>query len=345
MIQIISKTLYILNDDIYLSIQGDCLLLKQEDKERLRLPLNAIEQIIIIGNAVVSNYLVKACSDSQIIISYLNPYGNFIGRFCGKSSGNVFIRKQQYSLYDNETESLDLMKNIILAKFLNCANLLKYYSRFTKEMDGADQLYKTSQKILEQSKNIKNMFTLDDLRGLEGAISSLYFKSFDLLLKTKDSDMKFETRSKHPPLNNCNALLSLFYTLLTMNVTAGLESFGLDSQLGYMHRMRSGRASLSCDIIEEFRAPIVDKFVIKLINLSQITSNDFEKTEDGIKLKKDSLSKVLKLWEAYKDEEVYHPLFKKNIKIRLLPYIQSQLFAQFIRGDIESYPPFYYKLS
>ena len=345
MIELIQKVLYILNDDVYLSLQGESLVLKHQDIEKLRLPLNSIEIIVLFGNNIISNHLIKACSDVGIILSYVNIYGNFIGRFYGKKSGNVFLRKNQYLLYDKEDNSLELVKNIMLSKFLNSANLLKYYSRFSKDKEVAELFYDGAVKILEQSKKINEIESIDELRGLEGAISSIYFDHFDLLIKTKDLDMKFQTRSKNPPLNNCNSLLSLFYTLYTLNVTSGLESFGLDSQLGYMHRMRSGRASLSCDIIEEFRSPIVDRLVIKIINLSQVSSKDFEKTEEGIKLKKDSLKRVLQLWEAYKEEEIYHPFLRKNVKIKLLPYIQSQLLAQFIRGDIESYPAFYFKLN
>ena len=175
MINVIQKILYVLNDDIYLHLQGEALVLKQEEIEKLRIPLNSIEQIIIFGNVVISNHLVKACSNASIVISYLNTYGNFIGRFYGQKSGNVFLRKNQYLLYEDDEKSLCLAKNIMLAKFLNSANLLKYYSRFHKDREISNILYDNACKIIELSKQIKEINSIDNLRGLEGAISSIYF--------------------------------------------------------------------------------------------------------------------------------------------------------------------------
>lgn len=338
----LEKVLYLFNDNTYISKQGDCLVLKIEELEKLRIPILEIEYIIIFGNVFISNHIVKLCSDNGIIISYIDMYGNFLGRFYGKNIGNIFLRKKQYDLYDN---NLEFIRNVIIAKSINSSNLLRYYSRFDKDEKRAASLYDCYKKILDISQELKKAEDIDSIRGIEGSISSVYFSNFDNLLKINDDLMKFEKRSKNPPENNINSLLSLFYTLYTLNISAALESFGLDSQLGYMHKMRSGRASLACDMIEEFRAVIVDRFVIKIVNLNQVSSTSFEITGEGIKLKKDDLKKILKLWESYKEEEIFHPLLKKKIKIKILPYIQAQLLAKYIRGDIEGYPPFIYKLT
>lgn len=160
------------------------------------------------------------------------------------------------------------------------------------------------------------------------------------MIKQKSTGMEFERRSKRPPENNCNALLSFLYTMLTLNCTAALESFGLDSAVGYLHELHPGRDSLSCDLIEEFRAPFVDRFVLTLINRKQVTQKDFESVSGNIQLKEMAKRKILTEWENSKNEKVSFPLYKKDVQRKLIPYLQAQLLAQYIRGDIPEYPPY-----
>lgn len=342
MIQI-NKVLYITHDDLYLYIQNENIIIKNnENVEKLRVPLLLIEGIVIFGNTTISNYVIKICSDYNIIISYVSVYGNYYGRFCGKNNGNIFLRKKQYEMYGT-TKSIELVKNIILGKVLNSRNVLLRVIRDCEDIEKKNNLIESSNKILEISKNLKDANTIDSIRGIEGSIANIYFSTFDNMLKVEDERMLFQKRSKRPPENYCNCLLSLLYTLLTMNVTSALETYGLDSSCGYMHTLKSGRASLSCDLVEEFRAPIVDKFVINLINRKQITQKDFEFGENGIVLTKQGLKKVLDLWEKHKENEVFYPLYNKKVKIKVVPYLQAQLMAQYIRGDIEKYPPFKWK--
>lgn len=232
---------------------------------------------------------------------------------------------------------------MILGKFINCKHVLQRASRDSIDINKKSHLIDAINKIDSNIKLLKDLDNIDSIRGLEGAVATIYFNVFDDMLKTDNEKMFFIKRSKRPPENNCNALLSLFYTLLTLNITSALEVYGLDSSLGYMHTLRPGRASLSLDLIEELRSPIVDKFVINLINLKQISDKDFENKEEGIKLKENSLKKVLNLWEQYKENEVYYSLYKTKVKIKNIPYLQAQLLAQTIRGDIKQYPPFKWK--
>lgn len=188
--------------------------------------------------------------------------------------------------------------------------------------------------------NLTNCTEDSQLMGIEGLVAQIYFSSFDYMIKSRNENMKFIERSKRPPINYCNAMLSFFYTLFTNDITSALETQGLDAYVGYNHKLHAERQSLSLDILEEFRESIVDKFVITLINRNQVSENDFENKEQGIRFTNDGRKKALKLWEDYKNTTIEHKLLKTNVEIKLLPYIQSQFMAQYIRGDIEQYPPF-----
>lgn len=342
--KIINKILYVTTENLVLHCHNKTITLTFKDEEKLRIPISLIEEIIIFGNTMISNYVIKECYENNIIISYVSVYGNFCGRFYGKTNGNILLRKKQYDLYNNMDERVKIVKNIILGKFVNSKNVLMRVAKDSNEIKKKNSLIEAANKINSNINILKNMNNIDSIRGLEGAVANIYFNSFDSMLKTNDSLMFFDKRSKRPPKNNCNAILSFLYTLLTLNVTSGLESFGLDSSLGYMHSIKPGRASLSLDLIEEFRAPIVDKFVITLINRKQLSSNDFENGIEGIKLKDKSLKRILNLWEEHKDTEILHPLYNQKVKIKLIPYLQAQLLAQCIRGDIEQYPPFKWRV-
>lgn len=338
----INKILYITNNNVYIHIENDTIVLIIDNDEKMRIPSNLIEQIIVFGNTTISSYLIKYCSDKNIILSYVSVYGNFYGRFYGKTNGNIILRKRQYELYKS-TYSVEIVRNMILGKIVNSKNLLLRCNRDIDDEEKNDKIIIQVNKLSNIINQLKTAKSIDEIRGLEGSAASIYFGCFDLLLKTNDPKMLFDKRTKYPPENNFNALLSLLYTLFTTTITSALESFGLDSSLGYMHTIKPGRASLSLDLIEEFRAPIIDKFVITLINRKQITSDDFKKTGEGIHLKENSLKKVLTLWEKHKEEEIEYPLYKTKVKIKQLPYLQSQLLAQTIREDILQYPPFKWK--
>ena len=191
---------------------------------------------------------------------------------------------------------------------------------------------------------LKDAANVDMIRGIEGQASSEYFSVFDRMLKTHDPAMKFEKRSKHPPENNCNAVLSLLYTILTLNCASALQAFGLDPYLGYLHTMQPGRLSLACDLVEEFRAVFVDHFVITMINRKQIQSKDFERFGEQIKLKDEARKNILKLWQDSLEEKELYPIENKYYAKKYFVYLQAQLLAQVIRGDIIDYPPYCWRL-
>ena len=333
----VNKTIYVTSDGYYIHCENDSLVFRKEENELVRIPVVSIEQLVIFGNTTISSFLVGFCAKHNILLTYVSSHGMYYGTFHGAISGNVLLRQKQYSI-KGQPKEVDIARNIVLGKAINSRHTLIRAIKNASE-DRAMNLKQAAEKIKGNIAKLEKTNNIDGLRGLEGIIAEIYFSQFDNMLKTSDSDMRFDKRSKRPPENYCNSALSLLYTLLTSNCESALNSVGLDSEFGYLHSLRPGRHSLACDLIEELMTCIVDRFVITMINRKQITGKDFEKDESGIKFKDNKISEFLNKWEEYKSEEIVHPLYKTKVQIKTIPYIQAQLLAQCVRGDIVEYPP------
>lgn len=326
----VGKVLYINNDGYYLHTENKGVVVREDKKLIARIPIENLSQIVIFGNTGISNYFINFCAECNVLVTYISKYGHYYGRVQGKNVGNVLLRQAQYALLHDGKE-LDLVKNILLGK---CLNSVAFMQKYNKDNSVNDSIH----EIKSYFSNISECDDKASIRGYEGLISKIYFGCFDSIIKV--DDMKFIQRSKRPPLNECNSLLSFFYTLLTNDCISALETFGLDSYLGFMHSLRPGKHALALNLIEEFRSCVVDRFVIELINEGCVSSNDFLKDQQGIRLNDDARKNVLTKWEKYKSEKVNYELYNQEIPLRIVPYLQAQLLAQYIRGDIVEYPPF-----
>ena len=334
----VNRVLYIFNEGTYIHCELDSFIIKTGETEKVRIPTNLISQIVIFGNTTVSSYFIRYCSEHKILVSYISEFGTYYGGLRGKSVGNILLRQKQYRLYDNSEGRISTARNIVLGKAINSSTVLGYTAKDAKETDKL-KINAAQKKINGLIAELKTANSIERIRGLEGTISQLYYGVFDCMIKSQDSSMVFEKRSRRPPENNTNAMLSLLYTLLSLNCIAAIETFGLDSYMGFLHELHPGRESLAMDLIEEFRAPLVDRFVLNLINRGQIKGDDFERTPNGVVIRKDSRKTLMELWEKEKEVNVSFPLYKKTVPKKVLPYLQAQLMSQFIRGDIEEYPP------
>ena len=337
----INKTIYITSDDLYLHCDHDSLALMKDRSIVTRIPVTAIEQIVIFGNATISSYVIRFCNENRILMTYVSEYGNLYGNILGTWYGNVDLRDNQYRLHDSGRD-IGLVRNILLGKMNNSRNVIMRCAKDASD-ENADSLYQAANRLMAYITRLPELESMDDLRIAEANAASEYFSVFDNMLKNDDGVMSFIKRSRRPPKNNCNAIMSLLYTLFTGDCAAALAGNGLDVYKGYLHAVRAGRKSLACDLVEEFRACIVDKFIITMINRRQLSGNDFRIDAAGIRLKHVSLQRVLEEWEKYKAKEIIHPLYKKKYEQKVLPYLQAQLMAQYIRGDIPEYPPFTWK--
>ena len=339
--KILENVLYILTENSYLHCDNGTISVKIGGSEKVRIPAHTVESIICLCNTTVSSPFIGFCGENGISLSFHSDNGKFYGRIYGPVNGNVLLRKKQYQYIDSP-ESIDIVRNVLRGKFLNSRNLLQKSARGTID-DKADILRNAAQIITGQAELLEKSESIDNMRGIEGVVASVYFQAFDTMLKVDENEMKFIKRSRRPPENRVNALLSFTYMLLKNDMQSALESVGLDPAAGYLHTLRPGRPSLALDIIKELRSPLCDRFVISILNLKQIKSKDFEVGNGVYKLSDDARRLIIKEWQQRKKEIITHPFLKEKIPIGLIPYCQSMLLARYIRGDIDEYPPFIWR--
>ncbi len=337
------NTLYITSPDAFIRKEGMTFVVEVNDKKALQAPVHTIENIVCFGFKPVTPALMAFCTENNIGISYLSMHGKFLARVYGEQRGNVLLRKAQYTMSDSEEKSLDIAKNIVAAKITNSRNLLQRHIR--NHTDNEDGLISEAISKLARCINlVKTAESLDTLRGYEGDSASTYFGCFNCLITSQKEDFVMNGRTKRPPLDFVNALLSFIYMLLVNDLRSAMETTGLDPQVGFLHRLRPGRPSLALDLMEEFRAYIADRVALNLINLKQLNKNDFEVRETGeIRISDKGRKEVLVAYQKKKDEVIEHPFLGEKTTVGLLPHIQAMLLARYIRGDISEYPPFYIK--
>ena len=338
------NTLYITSENSYLSLDGENVVVFEDQKEIGRVPLHNLEGIMSFGYRGTSPALMGACAQRNVSLCYLTPQGKFLARVTGKVRGNVILREQQYNSKNDEQISLAIAKNCILGKVYNARWVLERAVRDHALQIDVDKVKKASAFLKDALAQIQNAVSKEQLRGYEGEAASIYFGVFDELILQQKKDFVFRGRNKRPPLDNVNALLSFVYTLLTNSITSALESTGLDPYVGYLHTDRPGRVSLSLDMVEEFRAILADRFILTLINKKVISGKNFTVKENGAVLMDDDLrKKVLTEWQNKKKETITHPYLKEKVEWGMVPYVQAMLLARYLRGDLDGYPVFLWK--
>ncbi len=327
-------------EDFYLTKEGDNIVIKKDGSVVSRFPFRIIDGIVCFSYLGASPALIKLCTENQINLSFHTPQGRFCGRYVGSTNGNVLLRREHYRLADRE-ESLEYAKRFILAKISNSRKYLLRFRRDHREKIDGSLFEEVNSELTWALESVQVADNKDSLRGIEGQAANQYFRIFNDLVLTDKETFIFGGRSKRPPLDCINALLSFGYSLLTYECQSALEAVGLDSYVGFFHTDRPGRASLALDLVEEFRSYIVDRFVFSVINKGQLTKKHFEFKENGsILLTEKGRATFIELWQKRKHVEVEHPFTEEKVKLMLLPYVQAQLLAKAIRGDIDSYPPF-----
>ena len=338
------NTLYITSPDRYLSLDGENVVIQENGKELGRVPLHNLERIMTFGYTGASPALMGKCAENGIELIFMSGSGKFLARVEGEVNGNVLLRRQQYRFADNEDVSLAVAKNIICAKLFNSRWTIERTLRDHPMRIDTEKFRACSEQLKASINNAQNASDIDSLRGIEGEGAQIYFSVFDDMILQQKDDFTFSIRNKRPPRDNVNALLSFAYSLATSMCTSSLEAVGLDPYVGFMHTDRPGRRSLALDLVEEFRAPLCDRFVLTLINKKIITANDMVKQEDGaVRLTDDGRRTFITAWQKRKDDELKHPFLDEKMEWGIVPYAQSLLLARFIRGDIDAYPPFMWK--
>ncbi|TCT21779.1 CRISPR-associated Cas1 family protein [Melghiribacillus thermohalophilus] len=338
------NTLFVTTPEVYLSLDGENVVVNKNDEKVARFPLHNLETIYTFGYSGASPGLMGKCAKKNIPIVFLSKNGRFLARVSGETRGNVVLRKTQYIISENERKSTSIAKYFILGKVFNSKWVIERAKRDHPLRINVELFEEISKHLSELMNRIRDSENLETLRGYEGQAAILYHKVFDQMILQQKEDFYFNQRSRRPPLDNVNAMLSFGYTLLANDAQSALEGVGLDPYVGFMHQDRPGRASLALDLMEEVRSVYVDRFVISLINKRSVKPEDFTKKESGAVIMNDEArKKFLKAWQEKKQEKITHPFLGEKIPWGLVLHAQALLLARHLRGDLDGYPPFFWK--
>lgn len=337
------NTLYLFTEDAYLTLEGENVVAKQQGRVIGRIPLHTLESIQCFSYMGASPALMGACGERGIALSFYDPRGRFLADVHGQVRGNVLLRRDQFRVAESEPASLEIARNFILGKVFNGKWILERAVRDHGMRLDADGLRAVSSHLSASIRAIQACTSLDELRGIEGDAAAAYFSVLDaLFLRDKDT-FTFSGRSRRPPTDAVNAMLSFFYSVLERDCSSALEGVGLDPYVGFLHVDRPGRRSLALDCMEEFRPLLVDRFVATAVNNRVVNARSFETGEGEVRLNEKGRKALFELWQTRKKEAVTHPFLGEKVQRGLLPHIQAQLLAKAVRGDLDGYPPFLWK--
>lgn len=338
------NTLYVLSDDAYLALDNGNVVVDKGGKEAGRFPLHTIGAIEYFGYKGVSPALIGECASRGIDLSFFTCHGRFLARTVGEERGNVLLRQQQYRISDSEEQSIAIARNMIAAKIFNARWVIERSIRDHPMQVDKEAMKRCSTNLAEYTRQAREASSMEELRGVEGLAARCYFSHFNDMIFVEDEFLCFNGRSKRPPMDAPNAMLSFAYSLLTNDCASALEGVGLDPYVGFMHVERPGRKSLALDLVEELRSPVADRAILTCINNKMFNEKSFENRPDGsVYLGESGRRKFLDAWQRRKREQIRHPYLKSKVAWGLVPHIQAMLLARYIRGDIDGYPPFMWK--
>ena len=336
------ETLYITTPESYLFERNGNICISIGGAEKASVPISQVNSIVLFGKNTLSTPLLSFCSQNDVTITFLSENGFFQGRLCGPVSGNVLLRKRQYESLGDTTFVNRFVGDLLFCKIRNSKSVLMRHARSASDDSAGSAIAAAASDLSEIAQKLDACVDIDSMRGIEGAAASVYFSQFDNLLSSPKG-YHFESRSRRPPLNEVNAVLSFVYTLLAHDLRSSMETVGLDPAAGYLYTLRPGRSSFALDLMEEFRAPLCDRLVLSMFNKDQFQDQDFTKDFGAVYLSEKGRRKVLEQWRSRKRESIQHPFLKEKIPIGMIPYTQSMLFARVLRGDLDRYPPFVWR--
>lgn len=334
------NTLFVMTEGTYLFKEGECLVARVDGRPNIRIPIGGLESVVCIGRVSYSPQALEHCAENGVALTHLTEAGRFMARLEGPVSGNVLVRRTQYRWADSPTASAGLTRAFLIGKLANCRTVLRRGARETPVAAAQAALNAAADRLTILLQSLERESTTDGLRGVEGEAARLYWSVFSSLLAGGDPAIGFSGRTRRPPLDPMNALLSFLYTLLVHDIRSALEAAGLDPQVGYLHRDRPGRPSLALDVMEEFRAVIADRLALTLVNRGQVKAKDFTVLDGGAVLMDDDTRRtVITAWQERKREERTHPFLDETAPLGLFWHLQALLLKRHMRGDLDGYPP------
>ncbi|MBI5135699.1 MAG: type I-C CRISPR-associated endonuclease Cas1 [Nitrospirae bacterium] len=336
------NTLFITTPGAYLRMEGDTVCVEVEREKRLQVPVHHIGGVVVFGDTLVTPALIHRCADDGRSLVFLDRNGNFKARVEGPVSGNVLLRRAQHEASCDLPRTLALARACVAGKLRNSRHVLLRGARDARDRGDIDALRHAARLLASHLRKLPMAPDTDTVRGLEGDGARVYFGAMQHLVRADSRDaFRLNGRSRRPPRDRMNALISFLYTLLMSDCRSALEGVGLDAQVGFLHDLRPGRPALALDLMEEFRPIIADRLALTLINRGQLKADDFEERPGGAVYLNDRGRKtVLVAYQERKQDELTHPLLTEAVPVGLLPHIQARLLARTLRGDLEGYLPY-----
>lgn len=336
------NTLYVTNPDSYVHLDNDTLRVEIERETRLRVPLHHLSAVVCFGHVMVSPILMHRLADTGKTLVLLDGRGRFKARLEGPVSGNVLLRQSQHRHIAGSAFCVATARSFVAGKLRNCRQVLLRGARENGRVEDGAMLTAVADELARALARLEHVPDLDGVRGIEGDAAKRYFGALPLVVRPDArADFAMNGRTRRPPLDRMNALLSFLYAMLMNDVRSGVEAVGLDPQVGLLHALRPGRAALALDLMEEFRPLLADRLALTLINRRQVAADDFIEHPGGaVTLADDARRTVVTAYQERKQETLTHPLLNTSLALGLAPFVQARLLARAVRGDAEGYLPF-----
>jgi len=337
--EIILNTLYVTTQGAYLHVDHEVLKVEIQQQTRLAVPIHHLESVALFGNVMVSPGALRKCADAGIAVTFLSETGRLLARVDAPQSGNVLLRREQFRCADRPETCLAIARASIAGKIHNARALLQRSARETEDERDRTALENAAASLAMALASVAGAASLDSVRGHEGSAAAAYFDAFNAMIRQQRDDFQMNGRTRRPPLDRVNALLSFAYSMLLHDCTAALTAAGLDPNVGFLHTDRPGRPGLALDLMEEFRPLVADRLVLAMINRRQVVPGDFEERTGGaVLLTEPARKKVIAAYQQRKQEQVRHPLLDVSVPFGRLPFLQAMLLARAIRAEFDAYP-------
>lgn len=341
----VGNTLYLTQEGAWVHKDGLSIVVHKDRTKLAQFPIHAIAEIVCFGFGIsVSPVLMEHCAREGVTISWLDGNGRFLARLQGPTQGNVLLRRAQYHAADSTSASLGIARCCVAAKIQNQRSTLLRFARNHPDADGIEEIRKSLARMEGIHGHLGEASSVDSLRGMEGDAAEAYFSVFDRMILVPGPDFRFSGRSRRPPMDRVNALLSYTYSILALDIRSALESVGIDPFVGFLHVERPGRPSLALDLMEEFRSPFADRLVLGLVNLRQVDAAGFVVQPTGeVEMKPETRKTLLAAYQKRKRESIQHAFLEEELDIGVVFLAQARLLARLLRGDLDYYPAFLWK--
>ena len=335
------NTLFVMTENALVRLDGESAVVEVDREKRLQVPMHHLGGIVLFGTAHITAPAMMRCAEDGRSVSFMDFGGRFKARVEGPASGNVLLRLAQFEIATQTTRALPLVRNLVAGKIRNQRFNLMRAARDVRDETSAGRLRAAAESLMAHIQSLPESGEIDTVRGVEGIAAAVYFDAFADMIRVASDDFSFRNRSRRPPRDRMNALLSFLYAMLTNDCRGALEGVGLDPQVGILHVPRPGRPGLALDLVEEFRPAFADRLALALVNRKQIRPEHFEDRDGGSVLLSDSGRRsVVAAYQERRKELVSHPFLKEKVPVGLVPHLQARLLARHLRGDLEHYPPF-----